>query len=551
MSIFQSKRFFVFFSVAMLVGKLWLVNAHSLMATITPHDDLLFITQAHNILSGQWLGEYNQLTLIKGQFYPLFIAFSYYLNIPLLAAQQLLYAFASFVAVWAVYPLVRQKWLLFLLFILLLLNPFSFNYPAIGRVLRLGIYMSLGLLVFSCILGLYVRSRHSWRNAIVWSIGAGISLSAFWNTREESIWIVPSLLLLLLPAFFDLRRLPRSRAVILAGLYVLPLLMLLGANYTLKTINRNHYGVFATIELETPEFKSAYGGLLRIKSDRWRQFYPAVKDVRDSAYAVSPAFREVRPFLDGPVGRKWQDLCGCTDIPAAFFIWAFRDSVAAAGYYKDGPTTLQFYQRMGSEIDQACAEGKLDCRPRISSLVPPWYREYNLLLIPTYFSVLKQIVSFKEFSAAIEGMMSRGRRGIMFMYEIVTREKLLPSRRDVLQGYPNYHRHLNREKIRILSDIGTCYLKMIPSLFLLALATFLFTAGRSVIKREFPFFTMVSGAALTGILSIAFILTLLTITSYSEIERAMHSAYPMVLLFIVASVLDAVTRLFPRKGVQE
>lgn len=139
----------------------------------------------------------------------------------------------------------------------------------------------------------------------------------------------------------------------------------------------------------------------------------------------------------------------------------------------------------------------------------------------------------------------------MFMYEIVTREKLLPSRRDVLQGYPNYHRHLNREKIRILSDIGTGYLKMIPSLFLLALATFLFTAGRSVIKREFPFFTMVSGAALTGILSIAFILTLLTITSYSEIERAMHSAYPMVLLFIVASVLDAVTRLFPRKGVQE
>lgn len=535
----------------MLAGKLWLVNAHSLMATITPHDDLLFISQAHDILSGKWLGEYNQLTLIKGQFYPLFIAFSYYLNIPLLAAQQLLYAFASFMALWAVYPLVRQKWLLFLLFIFLLLNPFSFNYPSIGRVFRLGIYVSLGLLVFSCILGLYVRARQSWKNAIVWSIGAGISLSAFWNTREESIWIVPSLLLLLAPAFFDLRRLPRSRAVILAGLYILPVLMLLGTNYTLKTINQNHYGIFATIELETPEFKSAYGGLLRIKSDRWRQFYPAVQDVRDSAYAVSPAFREVKPFLDGPVGRKWQDLCGCTDIPAAFFIWAFRDSVAAAGYYKDGPRTLQFYQRMGSEIDQACADGKLDCRPRISSLVPPWHQEFNTLLLPTYFSVLKQIVSFRDFSAAIEGMTSRGRRGIMFMYEIVTREKLLPSRRDVLKGYPDYHRHLNREKIRILNDIGTGYQKMIPVLFLPALMIFLFTAGKSVIKREVAFFTVASGAALTGILSIAFILTLLTITSYSEIERAMHSAYPMVLLFIVAAVLDAVTRMFPHKRVQD
>ena len=92
---------------------------------------------------------------------------------------------------------------------------------------------------------------------------------------------------------------------------------------------------------------------------------------------------------------------------------------------------------------------------------------------------------------------------------------------------------------------------MIPVLFLPALMIFLFTAGKSVIKREVAFFTVASGAALTGILSIAFILTLLTITSYSEIERAMHSAYPMVLLFIVAAVLDAVTRMFPHKRVQD
>lgn len=530
---------------------MWLISAHSLMATITPHDDLLFISQAHNILSGQWLGEYDQLTLIKGQFYPLFIAFSYYLNIPLLVAQQLLYAFATFVTIWAVYPLIRQKWLLFLLFAFLLLNPFSYNYPAIGRVFRLGIYAPLGLLTFSFILGLHIRSNQSWKNIIVWSIGAGISLAAFWNTREESIWIVPSLLLLLAPAFFYLRRQPRSRAVVLTGLYVLPLLILLGANYTLKKINYKYYGILATIELETPEFKSAYGGLLRIKSDKWQQFYPVVKDVRDKAYAISPAFREVKPFLDGPLGKKWQDLCGCPDIPAAFFIWAFRDSVAAAGYHENGPDTMQFYKRMGNEIDQACTEGELDCRPRISSLIPPWYREYNKLLLPTYYSVMKHIISFRDFSAATKGMISHGERDIMIMYETVTREKLLTSHRSVLKAYPDYHRHLNTEKIRILNDIGTAYKIVVPPLFLLALSIFLFNGGKSVIKREFPLFTIASAAALTGILSIAFILTLLTITSYSEIGRAMHSSYPMVLLFIITVVLDVLTRLFLRKSPED
>ena len=551
MRIFQSTRFFVLFSLTLLLVKLWLVSAHYLMATVTPHDDLLFITQANNILGGKWLGEYNQLTLIKGQFYPIFIALCYWLNIPLLAAQQLLYGLASFVTIWAVYPIVRQKWLLYVLFILLILNPFSYNYPAVGRVFRLAIYGPLALLAISCLIGLFVRSGQSWKKCAVWSIGAGLFLAAFWNTREESIWIAPSLLLLLILAFSGLRRVPRSRATLLAGLYLVPLVILFGANFTLKTINKNHYGVPETIELETSEFKAAYGGLLRIKSDKWQQYYPVVSDVREKVYAVSPTFREVQPFLDGDLGQKWQDLCGCDDLPAAFFIWALRDSVAAAGYHKDGPSTLQFYQKIGDEIDQACTDGKLDCRPRLTSLVPPWHQEYNSLLLPTYFSILKEIVSFRGSSAKTKGFMSQGPREIMQMFEVVTRERLLTSQPEIMRGPdPRYHSHLNSEKTKILSDIGTGYKVFIPVLFMFAFVIFLFIGSKSVWRRDFQLFTVVSTAALTGILSIAFILTLLTITSYSEIARAMHASYPMVLLFIISNLLDLFSRIPARDSVE-
>ena len=547
MSLFKSNRIIIALSLVLIGFKLWLVTAHYLMATTTPHDDLLFVSQAHDILGGNWLGTYNQLTLIKGPFYPLFIALSYYLNIPLLLSQQLLYLSACVLTVLAIAPLIKQKWLLFLFFALLLLNPFSYNYPAVGRVLRLGIYMSLGLATFSCFLGLVVRRKNSWYISLVWALGAGLFLAAFWHTREESIWLLPSLLLLLIPAITYLFRLPRSRMLLMASIYALPFVMLFWAHHLLTAINHDHYDVAATIELETPEFKSAYGGLLRIESEHWRQYFPVVHDVRQQAYYASPTFNELRPYLDGEIGEKWKNLCGCDDIPAAFFIWAFRDSVAAAGYYTGGPDALAFYRRMGEEIDQACAEGELECRPRVTSLIPAWHREFNALLLPTFYSVLQKSIGFTDFSASTDGMISQGREGIMFMFEVVTREKLLPSHRDTLENYPEYYRHLDTEKIRILNDIGAAYQIFTTPLFLGSLIIFMLILGRSIVKKELSLITVASGAALGGVLSIAFILSLLSITSYSEIERAMHSTYPMVLLFIAMVILDTVDWLTVRR----
>jgi len=476
--------------------------------------------------------------MIKGPFYPIFIAAAYWLNVPLLSAQQILYWLASCVAIWAIYPAVRRKWLLPLLFLFLLFNPFSFNYPWVGRAYRLGIYPSLGILVFSCIAGFSVRLNTSWKKALIWSVAAGIFLSAFWNTREESVWIVPSLLLLFMPIFLRICLVKRSQAFGLLGLSFLPLLIFLSVNYTLKTVNLRHYGVFSSIELKTPEFKSAYGGLLRIESKYWRQHYPVVKDVREKAYAVSPSFRELKPYLEGSVGKSWQSLSGGDDFSAAHFIWAFRDSVAYAGYADKGTTALKFYERMGGEIDQACETGRLDCRSRITALIPSWHKEYNELILPTFFSVMKQLITFQDFSASTDGMMSFGPREIMITYETVTREKILTSRRDRLRADPGYHRQVNRKKIDILNKIGKFYQTTTPPCFLLALLMFTFSVVRSLISKQYSFFTLLGGAALAGLLSIVFILTLLTITSYSEIERPLHTAYPLLLIFIMTVFVD-------------
>ena len=525
----------------LVVCKLWLVGPHELVALKMPHDDLLFVTLAENIIQGKWLGDYNQLTLIKGPFYPLFIAGAYLADIPLLAAQQLLYAFASFVFIWALFPVIRHRRLLPAIFLFLLLNPFSYNYPAVGRVFRLGIYQSLGLLVFSSVLGLYIRSRLSLQAAVGWGLLTGVALAAFWHTREESIWVVPSLLLLFVAALYADRRVNRGRQVRLVAVYLLPLVIWAGATFGLRMLNQTHYGIFATIELETPEFESAYGGLLRIKSDKWRQYYPVVKDVREQAYRVSPTFREIEPYLEGEQGQRWVALAQTYDIPAGFFIWAFRDAVAYAGYYTNGPRTMAFYQKMGREIDAACESGELDCRPRMTSLVPTWHREFNKLFVPTFCSVFKRIILFEDFSADTRGIMSRGSAALMQLYDVVTREKLRTSRKEILKGYPEYHTHLNQEKIRILSDVGTFYQAVVPVLFFVSCLLLLLFLLLPAMRRKISCYLVFSLSCLGGLCSITFILTLVVITSYASINRAMHVAYPLVLLTIVCMMLALYT----------
>lgn len=525
--------------ILLVTCKLWLVGPHELVAMNMPHDDLLFVTLAQHILQGKWLGDYNQLTLIKGPFYPLFIAGSYLMDVPLLAAQQLLYAFACVVFTWAIFPVVRYRWLLLMIFVFLLLNPFSYDYPPIGRVFRLGIYQSLGLLVFSSLLGLYLRLRVSVKATAGWAILTGFSLSAFWHTREESIWIVPSLLFLCAMAMYAQRVESRSCKVWRLAFFLVPVLIWAGATFTLRMLNYSHYGIFATIELETPEFKSAYGGLLRIKSEQWRRFYPVVNDVREQAYSVSPTFSELKPYLEGALGKRWTTFGNSkrSNIPAAFFVWAFRDAVAYAGYYKNGPDTMQFYQRMGQEIDAACESGKLDCRPRISSLIPAWHSEYNKLFFPTFFSVFKRIILFQDFSADTRGLMSKGTAKLMQLYDIVTREKLRTSRKDVLHSYPEYHLHLNHEKVRVLSDIGSFYQHVVPVLFVVSCLCLLLFFLIPAMRRRISCYVIFSLSFLGGLCSITFILTLIVITSYTSINRAMHVGYPLVLLTIVCMIL--------------
>ena len=306
----RTSAFFIEFSLVaqcsayavLILSKLYLLRGQSLMAHPgAVHDDGLFLSLASSIVSGNWLGDYSQFTLMKGPFYPLFIAVSHALHLPLLFSQQLLYFLACTLTVTALSPILRLSWQRIAIFGLLLFNPASF---AVHQVLREGIYPALTLMVVAAALGSWLRLGQSRRELLTWTAILGLSLAAFWLTREEGIWIIPALVPLYLSGLLRCWRTQVGRETLLAVLCLPPLI--LGSSVAaVAALNYQHYKVFATVEMKEEGFIAAYGALSRVRQTNPLPTVPVPAGTRLSIYSHSPAFAELRPFLEGDLGRGW------------------------------------------------------------------------------------------------------------------------------------------------------------------------------------------------------------------------------------------------------
>lgn len=513
--------------LGLILLRLWLVEEFELMVTWSPHDDYLFVSLAKHLLSGEWLGPYSEVTLIKGPVFPLFIAASHLAGIPLFLSLQLLYSSACAIAISALRPLCANRFFLLACFTLLLLNPFLYNFPGVpGRVFREGFSISLVLIVFATLLGTITRLKLSLKSAISWSLGFGIAFTLLWHTREEGLWLLPSValsaLLLLLVDRASLNIAAYKRMLLL----FIPSAIFCVFSLLLAFLNYKHYGEFIINELKTKEFTAAYGGLMNIKPKIFIQYAPVSKDVMEQAFAVSATFNELKPYFDKhELGAQ---------LPPAFYIWSLRSIVREASDTKNLTDTLQFYSRIGSELEQACKDGRLDCLDRTPSLQPPWNSSYNKLVLPVFGDIFQQAVGFTNFHADLkkfEKTKSFGKKKLVDDFRFVTLEHILPADRKTVAEYPEYYQHIRIEKIRVLNDIGNSYKFIVPVLFAISFLIHLFMLFSNIRQRRFSMETVFGAVLLGGLVSLFAILSFVKITLW-PIDRPLYSAYPVVLLYI-------------------
>lgn len=383
--------------------KLWLVMGVSIMAIgNADHDERLFLNLANSFLQwlavneGNWLGPYNQLTLAKGPMYSLFLATNFAMGLPLLFTQGLLYIISGLILILGLRKIISHPVILIILYTIYIFSP-----EIITRVTREGIYSALTMLVIAGLVNLYVNKAAPLSKLGLWAVFLGIVLSAFWLTREEGVWIMPSFLLLLGYILFRLYcTLGISHELLKrVAICLLPLLMLFGNIQLISLINKIYYQVYTVVEVKAPGFLSAYGALSRVKLPHFKRYLPVPQEVRQAIYAVSPTFKELEPFLEGPLQGWGQNSCRfypdtCGDIGGGWFMWALRDAVAMAGYYQSGHTAENYYFRLAQEINTACDKQQLNCLGERATLAPPFRTEYIPLLGKAFFKGVKILLGF-------------------------------------------------------------------------------------------------------------------------------------------------------------
>lgn len=369
---------------------------HCLVAVHTPYalladasgDDGLFIKQAGLILSGDYLGPYTWATLIKGPGYALFLALTHISGLPISFTQAAFFLVAAGAFAWAVARLFRSNLLGVCLFVLLALHPVL----PVERFLREAIYPGQVLLVVALFVTAFLILP---RPSIFWGALAGLALAWYWLTREEGMWLLPALLLLIAGAVA--RAWPRRQTARAAATAGTMLIFFVGAHVAFYTANWLHYGYFAGLDIKERNFTRALSIVQSVRDGQQIPYVPVSKSTRAILYEVSPTFASLKQGLD-PSDRTIPDHgCRfypqtCGDMAGGWFIWHFRDAASRAGAFKNPRTASEFFGKMVDELQAACSSGRLTCRGGIIPFMPAMQPEQMRTILPKLWAVTQFVL---------------------------------------------------------------------------------------------------------------------------------------------------------------
>lgn len=181
------KKNIIFYSIIILliIAKLYLISSLPINAEYTTIlDDALFVKQANSIAEGRWLGDYDNTTLIKGVFMPLFIVVLYIFKIPYIIGQELFYSLACVLFITIIKDKVKSKPILIIIFTILLLNPVTYS-TELCRIYRDGVYASLILyLIPTGMLTISILTVCS----LNYKYYGVFELNQYWNTSFKSAY---------------------------------------------------------------------------------------------------------------------------------------------------------------------------------------------------------------------------------------------------------------------------------------------------------------------------------------------------------------------------
>lgn len=367
-----------------------------------PLDDELMFRAAQSISAGNWLGEYDYLTLSKSMFFPVWLAFLNALHIPYLlggvglwCAAALFAAFA-FSPLWEKLPAGQGRTVTLGLFAALAYLPTSWASYTL-RVYRDNIFPALCLLAFAGFSAAALRVLRTDRTPLwPWLLAGGAGLTAGYLNREDAgLFLLPFTVLATLGMLgVAVRRRRWTRVLV----QLLPYAMLAGGIGIFCALNQAYYGVFTLSDFSGGAFADAMGAMSRVATDAEDPMLSIPADARQKLYEAVPELDCLSYWLeeDPQMINDFRDP-ELEDYRAGSFYWAIRRAAQYEGIYDTAAGAEAYWQTVADKVNAACEDGTLPTRSgRRSGTTQPIRAEYVLPTLKESVRSLGWVLTFQD-----------------------------------------------------------------------------------------------------------------------------------------------------------
>ncbi|MGV8906549.1 MAG: hypothetical protein ACOH15_08115 [Acetobacterium sp.] len=533
----------IFFIIVVVILKQMMVVGFPIFAYSTAgHDDRLMINMTDSLLRGEWLGAYSEMTLVKGAFFPVFLAISGFFGIPYSISVTGFYSFACIVFVFGIKGFFKKDGPLMIIFGVLMFSPVSYAVETFLRVYRNSLTAAQVLIIVGCMFAVYLNKEKKPLTLLFWSLGGGLSLISLWHTREDGIWIMPLVLMVIIITliFIFVTEKIDFREKLKKGIIVLlPIILLVSSTWLISGINYANYGIFTTNELSNSHFTEAIKAMYAIKPAENIDNVSVPRSTVNQLYLLSPALNGIKDEFEISLERwsPYDQNVPVREVEDGWFFWSLREAVATSGYYENAQKANAFYEQLTTEIDQAFATGKLSQRATMpSALMSPWRDEYRQELPVTFFKTFKYIASYDEMEISILDSMDDGQNGIRLFERLTNNLAQYPG--ETTQSGDLLRVGILHKLIRVYQIIG------LP-LFIAALILYLLMTGLLIFQKiRVQFNLWDTWLILTGLLGSTAVLVVgvayTEISAYDAISYwYLTGTYPLIIVFMLMSLFKA------------
>lgn len=396
------ETFFLLFLASLSI---WLRN----MTPINPffynkHDDALMVRLASNLISMNWLGTWDNLTLAKPPGYPFYLFAAHYLGISPIIGVHLILIFCGFLIYIALKNIEITFILRGLVYILIIFNPIFYGAES-SRIYRDSLIGALFLLIFSqtfYILTKLSQGTIKKSDQYIHIISTSLVIGYITIMKEDlKLWGAPLLIFSIIGISIILDRKQGHKYyqnTIVS--FVILLVTVFSINLIIITQNNNYYGVKTLQDSTSGSFSLTYKLLASLPGKKDLNYVYVDRNRRALAYSVSPTFNSLSRAIENPFESEtnWRSIsCSFASIcedAGPWFNWQLRDAAYIELEKKTAISYNAFFNKINSELNQYCSESKKCSTKPLSIMLPPANIFEARVLFNSYFKMTNSIMNF-------------------------------------------------------------------------------------------------------------------------------------------------------------